>query len=265
MTNTCVADEVMTYEKATEIIQFVLSVGEYLQINGGEISRVEDTIQRICTAYGAERTDVFSITSVTFVTAIWKGGIVVTQSRRVRGVEKNTYCLEAINALSREICQNPIPIDEAREKLSVALKRKHGSKKRFLVGSLLATTSYAAFFGGDWKDILVTFAVTFVIVLCQLGSNYLGGNRILANVLCCFCAGLAATLIGQWWGSSLTMVMSGCIMVLIPGISLTSAIENLILGDTLSGIMGAMEAVITALALAGGFALSQMLLGGIAL
>jgi len=60
------------------------------------------------------------------------------------------------------------------------------------------------------------------------------------------------------------MVMSGCIMVLIPGISLTSAIENLILGDTLSGLMGTMEALLTAVALAGGFALSQMVLGGLA-
>jgi len=264
MTEACVATQGMTFEKATEIVNFVLNVGEHLQINGGEISRVEDTIQRICTAYGAVRTDVFSITSATFVTAIWEGGIVVTQSRRVGGVAKNTYRLEAINALSREICQTPIPIEEARKKLDVALKQGKGSKKRFLIGSLLATTSYAAFFGGDWKDVFVTFAVTFVIVACQLASDYLGGNRVLANILCCFFAGLFATLLGRWCGSSLTMVMSGCIMVLIPGISLTSAIENLILGDTLSGLMGTMEALLTAVALAGGFALSQMVLGGLA-
>ncbi|MBQ9805344.1 MAG: threonine/serine exporter family protein, partial [Clostridia bacterium] len=260
MTNEGVIQRV-TEEEAVAVVRFALKVGEHLQINGGEVSRVEDTVQRICRAYGAARVDVFAITSVIVVTAIWSGGVVITQSRRVKGIDKNTTRLEAINTISREVCANPIPVKEAHKKLDEALEKGKLSKKRFLIGSLIATTSFAAFFGGDWKDVLVTFFVTFLIVFSQFANNYLGGNRLLSNVMCCFFASTAATLICFWSGASLDMVMAGCIMVLIPGISMTSAVENLILGDTLSGLLGLMEALITAVALAGGFMLSQMLIG----
>jgi len=260
MTNE-ISTERITEEQATAVVRFALKVGEHLQINGGEVSRVEDTVQRICHAYGAARVDVFAITSVIVVTAIWSGGVVITQSRRVKGIEKNTYRLEAINSISREVCANPIPVKEAHRKLDEVIKKGTLSKKRFLIGSLIATVSFTAFFGGDWKALLVTLFVTVVIVLSQFASSYLGGNRILSNVLCCFLASTAATLICSWSGASLDMVMAGCIMVLIPGISMTSAIENLILGDTLSGLLGLMEALITAAALAGGFLLSQLVIG----
>jgi len=261
MTKELPLSQEVTTSHAAEIVRFALKVGEHLEINGGEVSRVEDTVARICRAYGATRVDVFAITSVIIVTAIWHGDVVITQSRRVKGVEKNTARLEAINAVSRAVCSHPMPLDEAKKKLNEALTVGNLTKIRFLIGSLIATVSYAAFFGGDWKDVLVTFGATFMIVLCQFVNNYLGGNRILSNVMCCFFAGLAATALCFWTGASLDMVMAGCIMVLIPGISMTSAVANLILGDTLSGWTGLMEALMTALALAGGFALSQLMIG----
>jgi uncharacterized membrane protein YjjB (DUF3815 family) len=52
-------------------------------------------------------------------------------------------------------------------------------------------------------------------------------------------------------------------MILIPGIAFTHAVENLITGDTLSGLLSSCEALFVALALAGGFAVSMMLFGGL--
>ena len=264
MSNEAVASGQISLEAATRIVHFALDMGENLQICGGEVSRVEDTIQRICRAYGAERADVFSITSVIFATVIWEGGIVITQSRRIKGIEKNTARIAEINSISRSVCTNPVPVEQAEAMLERAMKRNRLTKTRVFIGSLIAAASYTAFFGGDWKDVLVTFGVAALVALCQFASSYLGGNRILANVLCCFIASTVTTVaVMLGLGSSPTMIMSGCIMLLIPGISMTSAIENLIIGDTLSGLLGLMEALITALALAGGYGLSQLLVGGI--
>ena len=44
-------------------------------------------------------------------------------------------------------------------------------------------------------------------------------------------------------------------MLLIPGISLTTSVRDMISGDTISGLLGLCEAVIRALAIAVGFAL----------
>ncbi len=53
----------MNREEAEQYLYCAMSIGEQLLISGAEVGRVEDTICRICKAYGAERVDVFSITS----------------------------------------------------------------------------------------------------------------------------------------------------------------------------------------------------------
>ena len=66
------------------VLEYALDIGEQMVICGAEISRVEDTIERICRAYGAERIDVFSITSCIIATLKMEGEPPVTQTRRIR-------------------------------------------------------------------------------------------------------------------------------------------------------------------------------------
>ena len=46
---------------AREFLFIALSIGEEMLISGAEVSRVEDSVRRICTAYGGERVDVFAV------------------------------------------------------------------------------------------------------------------------------------------------------------------------------------------------------------
>ena len=50
-------------------------------------------------------------------------------------------------------------------------------------------------------------------------------------------------------------IIIGNIMLLIPGIALTTSVRDMISGDTVSGMLGLCEALIRALAIAAGFAL----------
>ena len=54
-------------------------------------------------------------------------------------------------------------------------------------------------------------------------------------------------------------------MVLIPGIGLTNAIRDLIVGDSIAGLLRAIEAVLIALAIAAGHFLFITLFGGVLL
>ena len=60
----------MTREEAEQYLYYAMTIGEQLLCCGAEVGRVEDTIRRICLAYGAPRADVFSITS-SIVTTIY--------------------------------------------------------------------------------------------------------------------------------------------------------------------------------------------------
>ena len=56
-------------------------------------------------------------------------------------------------------------------------------------------------------------------------------------------------------------IMIGNIMLLIPGLALTTSLRDLINGDTISGLLGLFEAVIKAIAIAIGSALVLQGLG----
>ena len=60
----------VSYEDAVFI---AVELGEHIMRSGGEISRAEDTVSRICKAYGAVTADVTAIMSVIVVTADFGG------------------------------------------------------------------------------------------------------------------------------------------------------------------------------------------------
>ena len=70
-------------EEWEKIVYCATDVGEHMLKSGAEVHRVEDTVRRICTAYGAERTDVFTITSSIVVTVYVSDFTTVTETRRV--------------------------------------------------------------------------------------------------------------------------------------------------------------------------------------
>lgn len=43
----------MRCEEAEQYLYYAMTIGEHLLISGAEVGRVEDTIRRICMAYGA--------------------------------------------------------------------------------------------------------------------------------------------------------------------------------------------------------------------
>ena len=79
----------MTREEAEQYLYYAMTIGEQLLCCGAEVGRVEDTIRRICLAYGATRADVFSITSSIVTTIYGEDFGICTQTRRVPGMSND--------------------------------------------------------------------------------------------------------------------------------------------------------------------------------
>lgn len=245
-------------------IGVALDIGAQILISEGEISRVEDTVSRISRAYGAERVDVFAITSLIVISVSDRSGNSITLSRRIYGNRKNFRRVEEMNALSRRICASPVTPAEARQLYHEAMARSAPRTWARALGTLIVCASFTIFFGGSVGDCLASVLVGIGVFAMELISDRLSVNKILYNLNAAFVAGVCAILtvyIGV--GDSVDQIMFGVIMLLIPGASLTGAIENLMVGDTLSGLMGAAEAIIKSLALAAGVALALTVLGGL--
>ena len=71
-----------------KVLKYAMEIGECMLVSGAGVSRVEDTISRICKAYGAKEANVFSITSSIVTTIEDEKGEILTQTKHFRKKRK---------------------------------------------------------------------------------------------------------------------------------------------------------------------------------
>ncbi|MCD8356727.1 MAG: threonine/serine exporter family protein [Clostridia bacterium] len=250
----------MQYKK---ILDNILDAGEILLIAGAEVSRVEDTIRRMSAAYGFIRTDVFTITSSVMVTVHLENGETLSQIRRIKTHQTDMQKIEAVNALSRTVCASPIPADELQKKICNIKHEPQRSAKQQLAAYVIVAFAFSIFFGGKLRDGIAAAICSVVL----FGIIYIGNRihlqpiilTILASAMMC-----ASAFLTVWcgMGNAVDKIIIGNIMLLIPGVALMSSVRDMILGDTISGLLGMCEAILRAVAIAIGCALVLMQLGG---
>lgn len=244
-----------------QLLTLAMDMGEKMIICGAEANRVEDTITRICTAYGAKRVDVFSITSFIETSIMTGDGHRDTQSRRIYSYSNNLNRLERLNAISRYICENtPAYADIEEEVLHI-----HSIKPLpwyiAIIGYLLASGAFAIFFGGTLLDGFMAALIAIPAYFLDRKLKPLGINAILNNFICTFLCGMIAGLTdAAGLIHNLDKVLIGLVMLYIPGLQMTNSIRDLLCGDIMSGLLRLIEAVILAISIAVGFATSVMVL-----
>ena len=180
----------MNREEAEKYLYCAMDIGEQLLICGAEVGRVEDTIRRICMAYGAVRVDVFSITS-SIVTTMYRGDMeTCTQTRRVSQMSTDLHKVDRLNQLSRRICEEKPRPEEITEAL-YQIKNEPGYSfwKQVLIYGLVSG-AFSVFFGGNGKDMIVSAVIgillnfleffVFYHFLCRYSMIFLNYHTIFA-------------------------------------------------------------------------------------
>lgn len=248
-----------------ELFSCVMDIGEQMLINGAEIYRVEDSIKRMCTALGASRIDVFTITSNMTVTLFVSESESYTQSRRITSSGTDFEKLHHLNRLSRKICENPeLSAEEIRSELELALACKAYPFWAECLCYALIAGAFTLFFGGGFVEAAVGFVIGCLLRFAVLFSDRMVVNKIFAKFFASFVMTLLAVLshrLGIIPG--IDKVIIGNIMILIPGIGFTNAMRDLFTGDSIAGLLRLIEAVLTALAIAAGYFLIITVTGGL--
>ena len=101
------------------ILHELLNLAEIMLTNGAEVSRVEETLNRMGHAYGATQMNVFAITSSIVVTMVFEEGEEYTQTRRITTpVGTDFFKLEQANALSRRCCSSPLSLADLKYEIN---------------------------------------------------------------------------------------------------------------------------------------------------
>ena len=233
-------------------------LGYQLMYSGAEIYRVEESVNRLLTAYGLQP-QVFAIPNCLIVSLNTPSGHPITSMRRIPAHGTDIELLEACNDLCRRLCREVPPLEEAKELVGrlCAGHRAHPTWV-LLLGYVTAAAFFAAFFGGNIRD-------GFSAGLCGLGvglwvlclSNPMRLVVFFQSLIgAAFASLLALLLTDLGVGVNLNYITIGTLMVLVPGMALTNAMREIVNGDIISGINRTAEAILTAAAISLGVILS---------
>ena len=116
-----------------KVLKYAMEIGECMLVSGAGVSRVEDTISRICKAYGAKEANVFSITSSIVTTIEDEKGEILTQTKRIRSYKTDFTKLDELNQLSRYMCKE-LPEEEEVKRKIAEIKKGNSSflQRKFL-------------------------------------------------------------------------------------------------------------------------------------
>ena len=249
--------------RSTECLTCALDAGELLLAYGAEVSRVEDTIQRLEHVCGFDLVDVFTITSSIVATVRLPDGGSITQSRRIKARVTNLGRVAKINALSRRFCAGALTLAEFRTAVRAIRDERPTPAWQELLLYMVISFSLSIFFGGNLADGIAASLSGMVLFAMIRMSTTLQMNSLLQTAICSAVTALAVLLlVGAGIGVHPDKIMIGNIMLVIPGIQLTTSLRDMINGDTISGLLNLSEAILKAISVALGFAL-VLLAGGV--
>lgn len=245
-----------------KLVDTVVKTGRLLIESGAEIYRVEETMVRICKSYPeVEVADSF-VTATGIMLSVKIQGQTTTRIIRVRSKDVDLNVIDEINTLSREVCLNPLAVDELVNRLDCIERGKRYSFWTTCFFGALGAGGFAILFNGSVQDIVAAFIIGFLIRFFMEVLKQFKFNSFLINLITAAFAAMMSFLfegILSQSHSEITIISS--IMLLVPGLAITNAIRDTVVGDYLSGLARATEAFVVAIAIAMGCGFMMRIMG----
>ena len=248
----------MQKKEAEKYLYAAMAVGEAILEYGGEVSRVEDSIRRICAAYGFERSDVFCITSSIITTACYGSSESCTQTRRITHAENDFDRLGQVNDLSRAICARPEDPEKVISRLREIRSQSAGSFPVQMLIHALISASFTVFFGGNAADMLISGLIGLVLLCLRARLKDARFGALFITLFCSLAGGFLANLLAPGPGGHAALISIGNVMVFIPGVKFTNSIRDLLTGETITGLICLAESLLLSVIVALGFALPTL-------
>ena len=249
-----------------KLLQTILDIAEEMLVAGAEVSRVEDSIERMVSAYDCpwDRVNAFITTTNIQVTFEDPNGSIITQIRRVKRSDTNFDRLDYLNNLSRYICTYKPDIAEMREKYFEVMNRPVNPLWLKYLSGIMVSGGFTVFFGGSIFDGLISSIVSILIINLLGNLKRFNINQMAIIFFTSVISGVVSILLCSLGLANLDKVLIGEIMLMIPGVAMTNAIRDMLIGDIATGLLRLANAVLIAGAIALGFAAPLALIKGLA-
>ncbi len=245
-----------------QIVACILDIGEMLLSNGADVNRVEDSIMRMSTAFDFSDCQVHAINSSIIVTMTSLDGSFITQARRIAGINTDLNKVSELNNLSRRICSGTPDMDFILSEMERIRNTSVYSPPMFYLGYIIAAAFFTLFFGGSWQDVLCSVPIALGIRFIKERLHQFNDNKMVDNVILSAFLTLAALIAQKFFPVLNTdTIIIGEIMLLIPGLAFCNSIHDMVMGDTISGVLSMFEALLRGLAIVIGYAAVWAVIG----
>lgn len=242
--------------------------GRIILENGGETYRAEDTVLRMAQAMGLREPEAFCVPSGIFISFVDENGDPRTAVCRVRSRGIHLARVDAVNQISRRLVSGQLGEGDLPDALADAAGLGGGdSFWHTSLASLMAAAAFSVMFGGGpWDALASGLCAGLTPLLPRLLLK--GKDSSMAYLLL---GSFASTFLPLWFhrltGLGLPEAMiAGALMPLVPGLSMTNAVQDVLRGDMISGVAHGARAALSAALIAGGALLGTYvtgLLGGV--
>lgn len=243
-----------------QLVGLILTAGELLLTCGAEMARVEETIERMGRAAGFVQVESYATPTGLFVSLHDAAGKVYTRVKRIRGGQSNIALIAEVNSLSRAFAAGEISAEEVQRALERLQEQgAPDSFSRTLIGGGGAL-AFAVMMGGGWREGLVAGVVgTLVLLVVSLMERRF--PKVLQSAVGSMVAAAVIRCAASYLDLNVNVAIVGAVMVLAPGMVITTAIRDLLGGELVSGLSRSAEALVIAVAIATGVAV-VLSLGG---
>lgn len=243
-------------------VKTVLQSAELLLTSGAEMYRVEETAQRIGRAVGFSQVEIFVIPTGIFVTLVTAEGTVFTRVRRIRGFDNNLERIARINRLSRELEQGRSYEEVSSDLCAIEVEQVKASWSfPFFAG--LGSGAFAIVFGGGLFEALFATGIGLVVLLFLYLCQHFPAPRFVTSALGASLAAILGLFGQALFSLNGDLVILGGVMVLVPGVTMTTAVRDMLSGELLSGVSRGVDAIIIAVAVAVGVGVVLSIGGGV--
>lgn len=240
-----------------EVLALASDAGRVLLENGAEISRVEETMERIAGHYGesGEKFFVLSNGIITTGHSYANAEFIPIKSARLDMVVE-------VNQLSRDIAAGMYTLPQARQRLEDIRSMPPKPDWESYLGAAFGCAGFCIIFGGSFLDSAAAMAAALLLNLFMLkiAGKYL--TKTLGNI----CAGLLGTLcciMLQHFGlgENIGNMVVGTMILLIPGVAFTNGLRDVSNEDYLSGLTRLADALMMFMSIAIGVCIAFIVHG----
>ncbi len=240
----------------TKLLNLALDAGEIMLMSGAETHRVQDTMLRILSMSGRQQIEALALSTMLIVSLPReeKGPLSMARGVSTRAVNFEKIC--AVNSMSRDFVSGKITLEQATTRLLEIHHAPNFSDFAHVLAYGLTSGGFTMVYHGNALDGMAAFVIGMTLGLLVIWNGKWRAPYFFSSFMGGVITGLMAWIFHRMISETqISNIVIGSIMPLLPGITMTKGIRDILEGNFISGNSKLMEALLVACAIAGGVAL----------